>query len=82
MPTIEQGGNSLYPPPAQRVSSVEVLRILLSIGPTEISGAATGALKFLTNMGLFIGQSKAFFDFMADLATAADNAKRGGDNND
>ena len=35
MPTIEQGGNSLYPSLAQRVSSVEVLRILLSIGPTE-----------------------------------------------
>jgi len=32
---IEQGGNSLYPSLAQRVSSVEVLRILLSIGPTE-----------------------------------------------
>jgi hypothetical protein len=33
--TIEQGGTSLYPSLAQRVSSVEVLRILLSIGPTE-----------------------------------------------
>src|SRR6266446_9864365 len=33
--TIEQGGTSLYPALAQRVSSVEVLRILLSIGPTE-----------------------------------------------
>jgi hypothetical protein len=33
--TIEQGGSSLYPSLAQRVSSVEVLRILLSIGPTE-----------------------------------------------
>src|SRR6516225_10663825 len=35
MPTIEQGGNSLYPAMAQRASSVEVLRILISIGPTE-----------------------------------------------
>jgi hypothetical protein len=34
--TIEQGGSSLYPQLAQRVSSVEVLRILLSIGGTEI----------------------------------------------
>jgi hypothetical protein len=33
--TIEQGGSSLYPQLAQRVSSPEVLRILLSIGPTE-----------------------------------------------
>jgi hypothetical protein len=32
---IEQGGNSLYPSLAQRVTNVEVLRILLSIGPTE-----------------------------------------------
>jgi len=35
MPTIEQGGTSLYPALAQRASSVEVLRILISIGPTE-----------------------------------------------
>lgn len=34
---IEQGGSSLYPSLAQRVSNVEVLRILLSIGPTETS---------------------------------------------
>ena len=33
--TIEQGGNSLYPSLAQRVSDPEVLRVLLSIGPTE-----------------------------------------------
>jgi hypothetical protein len=32
---IEQGGTSLYPSLAQRVNSREVLRILLSIGPTE-----------------------------------------------
>ena len=35
MPTIEQGGTSLYPALAQRASSAEVLRILISIGPTE-----------------------------------------------
>jgi hypothetical protein len=33
---IEQGGTSLYPSLAQRVTSPEVLRILLSIGGTEI----------------------------------------------
>ncbi len=33
---IEQGGSSLYPSLAQRVSSPEVLRVLLSIGPTEV----------------------------------------------
>ena len=32
---IEQGGTSLYPALAQRVTHNEVLRILLSIGPTE-----------------------------------------------
>jgi len=32
---IEQGGTGLYPALAQRVTSVDVLRILLSIGPTE-----------------------------------------------
>src|SRR5438132_6116242 len=34
-PTIEQGGNSLYPSLAQRATDVEVMRILISIGPTE-----------------------------------------------
>ncbi len=33
---IEQGGSSLYPMLAQRASNIEVLRILLSIGGTEI----------------------------------------------
>ena len=32
---IEQGGTSLYPSLAQRVSDPEVLRVVLSIGPTE-----------------------------------------------
>jgi hypothetical protein len=35
-PWIEQGGTSLYAELAQRASNVEVLRILLSIGGTEI----------------------------------------------
>jgi Ferritin-like domain len=143
-PTIEQGGSSLYPSLAQRATNVEVLRILISIGPTETmhfqtwsdtagnapplravdpvtgvrvefldlevenelfdkalimpepcpfldrslpivsiirptntEGAATGALTFLTNMGLFIGQSQAFFAYMTQLAQDADRARRG-----
>src|SRR5213595_2849542 len=143
-PTIEQGGNSLYPSLAQRAHSVEVLRILISIGPTETmhfqtwqdkagnappltavdpvtgvsvtfphldvanelftnnlimpepcpflsrslprcsiirptktQGVAMGALKFLTDMGLFIGQSPAFFSYMRQLAQEADAARRG-----
>jgi len=142
-PTIEQGGNSLYPAMAQRATSVEVLRILISIGPTETmhfqtwadkagnappltdptngltfpdlnsppfggetfqtnlimpepcafisptlprcsvirptetNGIAMGVVKFLTDMGLFIGQSPAFFSFMQQLAQEADAAQRG-----
>jgi hypothetical protein len=143
-PTIEQGGSSLYPSLAQRATDVEVLRILMSIGPTETmhfqtwsdvagnappltavdpvtgvfvrfpdlevenevfdkalimpepcpflsrslpivsiirptktQGAAMGALRFLTAMGLFIGQSQAFFAYMTQLAREADAARRG-----
>ena len=140
---IEQGGTSLYPSLAQRVTKTEVLRILLSIGPTETmhfqtwqdkagnappltdptnglvfpdlnsppfdtedfqtnlimpeptifldrkfpvcsiirptetTGAAMGALTFLTHTGLFVGQSQAFFTFMTNLAQAADAARHG-----
>jgi hypothetical protein len=35
--TIEQGGSSLYPALAQRVSNVEVLRIVMAVGGTEIA---------------------------------------------
>jgi hypothetical protein len=35
--TIEQGGTSLYPTLAQQVTNVTVLRVLLSIGPTEMA---------------------------------------------
>jgi hypothetical protein len=143
---IEQGGTSLYPELAQRVTNAEVLRILLSIGGTEIchfqtwhdkagnapqlsvidpvtgvsvtfpdlnsppfggenfqtnlimpeptaflsrqfppcsiirptatKGAAMGALKALTEDGLFIGQSAEFFQFLRDLAEDADEARR------
>jgi hypothetical protein len=141
-PTIEQGGTSLYPSLAQRATHEEVIRILISIGPTETmhfqtwadkagnapplmdvidpvtgvsvtfpdldvsdpllkknlimpepcpfldrslpivsiirptktEGVAMGALQFLTNMGLFIGQSPAFFAYMTELAQAADHA--------
>jgi len=145
-PTIEQGGNSLYPSLALRANNEEVVRILISIGPTETmhfqtwsdkagnappltavdpvtgvsvtfpdldvdnellnkslimpepcpflnrslpivsiirptktEGAAMGALRFLTDMGLFIGQSPAFFAYMTKLAREADAVKRGRD---
>ena len=143
--TIEQGGSSLYPSMALRATDEEVLRILLSIGPTEtmhfqtwsdkavnappltavdpVTGVsvtfpdlavddeklnkslimpepcpflrrslpicsvirptktedvAMGVVQFLTDMGLFIGQSQAFFELMHRLAQQADAARRGG----
>ncbi len=139
--TIEQGGTSLYPSLAQRVSDPEVLRVLLSIGPTEAmhfqtwhdkagnapaltdptnglefpnlnappfggeefktnlimpeptiflkrrlpvcsivrptntQNAAMGAVEALTNDGLFIGQPRAFFTKLKELARQADAAE-------
>ncbi len=51
---IEQGGTSLYPALAQRVTNAEVLRILLAIGPTETAHFQTwhdkaGNIKPLTD---------------------------------
>ena len=46
------------------------------VRPTATKGAAMGALKFLTDMGLFIGQSPAFFELLRDLAEDADEATR------
>src|SRR5664279_3080303 len=46
------------------------------IRPTETRGIAMGVVKFLTAMGLFIGQSPAFFGLMRDLAADADRARR------
>jgi len=48
------------------------------IRPTETNGIAMGVVDFLTNMGLFIGQSPAFFNFLNQLAQDADAAKRTG----
>jgi hypothetical protein len=140
--TIEQGGTSLYPAQALRAVHEDVLRILISIGPTETmhfqtwadkagnappltavdpvtgvsvtfpdlsdggelfqknlimpepcpfldpslpicsiirptqtQGIAMGVVTFLTNMGLFIGQSPAFFALLIQLAQAADHAR-------
>src|SRR5205807_2095615 len=52
------------------------------IRPTATNGAATGALKFLTAMGLFIGQSAAFFEMLGELAADADSARRHVDRDD
>lgn len=47
------------------------------IRPTNTEGAAMGALKALTDDGLFIGQSKEFFAALKTLAEQADAARRG-----
>jgi hypothetical protein len=46
------------------------------IRPTETEGAAMGAAHFLTNSGLFRGQSKEFFTVLFQLAQEADAAGR------
>jgi len=47
------------------------------IRPTSTAQAgAVAAFKGFTAMGLFEGQSKAFFDFVFELAEDADEAKR------
>ena len=47
------------------------------IRPTDPVGIAAGVVQFLTDMGLFVGQSVEFFDQLDALATAADAAQRG-----
>jgi hypothetical protein len=142
---IEQGGTSLYSAMAQKVTNLEVLRVVVSIGPTEAmhfqtwhdkagnapavtdgalvfpdlttgpfatdelfqkslimpepctflrrsfppcsivrptatAHAAMNAVRALTADGLFIGQSREFFQALRDLAEDADGARRNRDN--
>jgi len=76
-PDLTGGGellqkNLIMPEPCPFLS--RSLPIVSIIRPTKTEGAAMGALTFLTNMGLFIGQSPAFFAYMTQLAQAADHA--------
>ena len=57
-------------PPLNEATVCSVVR------PTNTTGVAMGAVKFLTGMGLFTGQSDAFFTFLTNLAEAADAAQR------
>jgi hypothetical protein len=68
---IEQGGTSLYPSLAQRVTQDEALRILLSIGPTETMHFQTwqdkaGNAPPLTALDPVTGVSVTFPDLNAD----------------
>jgi hypothetical protein len=69
--------NLIMPEPCPFIS--KDLPICSVIRPTETRGIAMGVVQFLTNMGLFIGQSKEFFAVMTELAQEADSARRGGD---
>src|SRR5215831_3715792 len=74
--TIEQGGTSLYPAMAQRATHPEVLRILISIGPTETMHFQTwqdkaGNAPMLTAVDPVTGVSVSF----PDLTSADESLK-------
>jgi hypothetical protein len=46
------------------------------VRPTATKGVAMGAVNALARDGLFIGQSREFFEFLRDLAEEADKATR------
>src|SRR6266852_2458911 len=71
---IEVGGASMYPGLAQRVTSVEVLRILLSIGGTEIMHFQTWhdkAGNAIPSTANIIDPVSGFSVFFPDLTNAA-----------
>ena len=67
--------NLIFPVPCEFISPN--LPRCAVIRPTNPQGIAKGVVKFLTDMGLFIGQSPAFFNQLAVLASQADAAQRG-----
>ncbi len=69
--------NLVMPEPCDFIS--ESLPDCSVIRPSSQGQAgAVAALKFLASSGLFMGQSAAFFNFMTQLAQAADAASRNG----
>src|SRR5580698_3076954 len=66
--------NLIFPIPCEFIEAS--LPRCAVIRPTDPTGIATGVVKFLTAMGLFIGQPVEFFDTLSTLATAADAAQR------
>jgi hypothetical protein len=69
--------NLIMPEPCDFIS--ESLPDCSVIRPSSIEKAgAVAAVNFLTNSNLFQGQSPAFFDFLRQLAQAADAASRNG----
>ena len=66
--------NLIMPEPCKFLS--QQLPACSIIRPTETNGIAMGVVTFLTDMGLFIGQSQEFFATLNSLAQAADAASR------
>ena len=67
--------NLIFPLPCEFISPS--LPRCAVIRPTNPKGIAMGVVNFLTAMGLFIGQSPAFFKALNVLARQADAAQRG-----
>jgi hypothetical protein len=67
--------NLIFPVPCEFISAT--LPRCAVIRPTAPAGIAAGAVKALTDSGLFTGQSTEFFDTLSALAAAADAAQRG-----
>jgi hypothetical protein len=67
--------NLIFPIPCEFIDAT--LPHCAVIRPTEPAGIAAGAVRALTDDGLFIGQSQTFFNVLNGLAEAADAAQRG-----
>ncbi|HVM91944.1 MAG TPA: ferritin-like domain-containing protein [Terriglobales bacterium] len=72
-PTLQT--NLIFPVPCEFISAN--LPKCSVIRPTNPKGIAAGVVSFLTNTGLFTGQSSAFFKTLNSLAKQADAAQRG-----
>jgi hypothetical protein len=66
--------NLIMPEPTKFLS--DKLPVCSIVRPTETKGIAMGVVKFLTAMGLFRGQSPAFFSALTTMAQQADAARR------
>jgi hypothetical protein len=66
--------NLIMPEPTHFLS--KNLPIVSIIRPTATENAAMNAVAGLAADGLFIGQSREFFEFVQDLAAEADAARR------
>ena len=66
--------NQVFPKPCKFIQGLPACSV---IRPTAFPAvSAAGVVKFLSDTGLFIGQSQGFFNFMADLAEDADEVIR------